>query len=452
MIRRAVFDAKTRVLMRPARRALRDMIAAEWVPPEQAQQRTDERSAAIAVHAFRSCAYYRDTYRAAGFSERDLLEPANFSHLPLLTKDAIRDAGEALIATGSGRGRRLASRTGGSTGSPLLVYNDKQAPTAAYWWRIYSWWGIYPWDNAAFIYRQSRSGIRKLSYDLEWWPTRHLLLDARAITDDALHAFDRQWELARPELLVGYVHGIVALAEFVQRSKRKPAPPTAISVTASMIQPGQRRFVEEALGAPVYDTYRSAEVPWIAAECSGHVGMHVLSDRRRVEIVDEAGATAAAGVTGDVVVTDLDNEVFPLVRYAIGDRSSRIDGICSCGRTLDRVGPIQGRIADAVLTPTGRIVSGGLSVIFNEWSGVIRQFQIHQAADYSVTIRYVADDEKVGATAAAAVERALANLLAHEVAVRAERVTSVAAEGGKARLVLSEVTAAATSGDDRSQV
>lgn len=450
-MRRAVFDAKTRLLMRPTRAALRDMLAAERVAPEQARRRTDERSAAIAVHAYRCTPYYRETYRAAGFTERDLHQPENFARLPLLTKDAIRDAGESLIATGFDAKRRLASRTGGSTGTPLLVYNDAKAPTAAYWWRIYSWWGIQPWDNAAFIYRQSRKGVQKLRYDLEWWPTRHLLLDARGTTDSAVREFDRTWARTRPRLLVGYVEGVVSFAEHVRHADGPFHPPSAISVTASMIHPGQRRFLEDALNAPVYDTYRTAEIPWIAAECRARSGMHVLSDQRRVDIVDESGDAVPPGTQGNVVVTDLSNQVFPLIRYALGDRSHRIGGLCSCGRTLDRIGSISGRIADALRTPSGRIVSGGLGGLFNKWPGIVRQFQVHQAADYAVTIRYVADDER-SETAAAEVTELVRGFLGDEVPVRAQRVDSVAAEGGKARLVLSEVAPVSPPGTDMSEV
>ncbi|HWS50995.1 MAG TPA: hypothetical protein VN241_08295 [Microbacterium sp.] len=439
-MKRAIFETKTRLLMRKDRDAFRQMLADERLPPEQARQLTDRRSADIAVHAYRTTPFYREHYSAAGFTESDVARAENFEHLPMLTKAHVQDAGDGLISTTSAGKDRLPSRTGGSTGRPLQVYNDRLAPTAALWWRVYSWWGIHPGDDAAFIYRQSRSGTKKLRYDLQWWPTRHLLLDARGATDESIRAFESTMRRVRPRLLVGYVEGVVDYAEFVKREGEAPEGLAAVSVTASMLHPGQREQIESTLHTPVFDTYRSAEIPWIAAECQAHEGLHVLSDRRRVDVVDDAARPAADGSVGEVLVTDFDNHAFPLIRYAIGDRTSVRGGDCRCGRTLKRIDHIEGRIADALRAPSGRAVSGGLGGLFNAWPGVVRQFQIHQAADHAVTIRYVpGTDVQEAAEAARAVCETVAGFLGGEVPVSAEPVGSVESIGGKARLVISDV-------------
>lgn len=433
--------------MRADRRALAQMLQDERRTTADAAALTAVRSAGLALHAFRTTAFYREHYTSAGFSEADVAQPENFAALPALTKSMLQDAGDALISSTSTAKDRLPSRTGGSTGRPLLVYNDRTVPTAALWWRVYSWWGVHPADDAAFIYRQSRTGVKKLRYDAEWWPTRHILLDARGSTADTLAAFDRQMARVRPRLLVGYVEGVAGYAAHVSDQRGERRGLAAISVTASMLHPGQRARIESALGAPVFDTYRSAEVPWIAAECDAHDGLHVLSDRRRVDIVDDDGVPAAAGEVGSVLVSDFDNRVFPLVRYAIGDRTAALPGTCACGRSLTRIAPIQGRIADVLRTPSGRTVAGGLSALFIDWPGTIRQFQVHQAADYSVTIRYVVEaDAARAADAADQALRALVGFLGDEVAVSAHPVEQIENVAGKARLVVSDVSAAGSSG------
>lgn len=443
-MRRAIFDAKTRLTMRADRKAFAEMIAAERLPVAQRDVLVSRRSAAIALHAFRTTEFYREHYQAAGLSEADIAQPGNFVHLPALTKEHLQDAGDSLIARGLPARERLPSRTGGSTGRPLLAYNDRSAPIAAMWWRIYSWWGVHPADNAAFIYRQARSGRKKLVYDLEWWPTQHVLLDARGATADSVTDFDRRVRRVRPRLLVGYVEGVADYAVHVRDSGDPPPRLAAISVTASMLHAGQRELIEAALGAPVFDSYRSAEVPWIAAECAAHEGLHVPDDRRRVDIVDDEGKAVAEGEVGEVLVTDFDNRVFPLVRYTIGDRTRRLGGACGCGRTLSRIAPIQGRIADVLRTPTGRTVSGGLGGLFNGWPGVVRQFQVHQAADFSVSVRYVpGTDARAAEGAAESVAAAVSGFLAGEVPVRAVAVPAVESVGGKARLVISEAVKAA---------
>jgi phenylacetate-CoA ligase len=433
-----VFEGKARLAMRADRAALADMLRAERLEPDAARALVQTRSSQIAAHAFRTSPFYRSLYEAAGFSEVDVLQPDNFDHLPRITKQDLMDHGDEVLSQPAEKGRALPVRTGGSTGRPLLAYNDGAAPVAALWWRIYSWWGIHPGDNAAFVYRQARKGWQKLAYDVQWWPTRHLLLDARGTTDSSTAAFAAAIERVRPRLLVGYVEGVKDLAEYVQSHNVDTSSISAISVTASTVHPGQRRYIEETLGAAVYDTYRTAEIPWIAAECAVRDGLHVQSDRRRVDVVDADGR--ATSDTGELLVTDFDNRVFPLVRYAIGDRARKLDGACPCGRSLGRISSIDGRIADALRTPSGRIVSGGLGGLFNGAAGIVRQFQVVQDADFSITIRYVPVGSAVEAEAAAAAAgQMVSGFVGGEVPVRTEAVEAIESLGGKARLVISLV-------------
>lgn len=439
-MKRAIFETKTRLLMRADRRAYEEMVATERQDRDVVAALAGERSAAIALHAFRTSPFYREHYTAAGFVETDVAQPENFVQLPVLTKSHVQDAGDALISSSSRPADRLPSRTGGSTGRPLQVYNDGTAPTAALWWRVYSWWGIHPSDDAAFIYRQHRAGLAKARYDAEWWPTRHVLLDARGATADSVAAFDGAVRRVRPRLLVGYVEGVVDYAQHLRATGATPAGLHAISVTASMLHAGQRELIEGTLGAPVYDTYRSAEIPWIAAQCSERDGLHVLSDRRRVDLLTPDGRPVADGEVGDAAVTDLDNRVYPLIRYMIGDRASRISAPCACGRGLARITPIEGRIADALRTPSGRTVSGGLGGLFNAWPGTVQQFQIHQRADHSVLIRFVPGaDHHAAHDAAAQVRRTVSGFLNDEVRVEVVAVDAIESIGGKARLVVSDV-------------
>lgn len=439
MVQRAVFDAKTRMFLRSDRRALAEMQRTERLPADALRELSDARSAQIAVHAFRTTKHYRAAFTAAGLGEGDVAKPENFTELPILTKDQVQEAGPALASSDAPDRDRLASRTGGSTGRPLEVFNDRRAPVAALWWRIYSWWGISPADSVAFIYRQARHGRQKFVYDAQWWPTRHVLLDARGTTRASMQEFVRRVESVRPRLLVGYVEGVREFAEYALAEQVELPTLSAVSVTASMLHDGQRQLIQRGLHAPVFDTYRSAEVPWIAAECAAQDGLHVLSDRRRVDVVSE-GRGADPGAVGDVLVTDFDNRAFPLIRYAIGDRTRWVDGACPCGRSLPRIDALEGRVADVLRTPSGRIVSGGYGGLFNAWPGSVRQFQLYQAADHAVTVRFVPGaDRGVAEDAAARVVDVVADFLDREVPVTSVEVDQIASSSGKARLVVSDV-------------
>lgn len=438
-MRNTIFEFKT-MLAQPAIRKSADALrTAESVPAPALRHLQDSRMVKMVQHAFTTTDYYRERFTAAGFTEKDLSIAGSLVHLPRLTKEDLRQAGDAIFSRAVSDRRRLLSLTGGSTGIPLRVFNDRAAPTAAMWWRVYRWWGIHPGDDVAFIYRQSRRGLGALRYAARWWPTRHLLLDARNTDDQAIEQFLRRWQRQRPRLLVGYVEGVYDFARYLRRTGSTIHPPRAISVTASGLHPGQRKFIEATLNAPVYDTYRSAEIPWIAAECQQQAGLHVQSDLRRLEVVTQDNAPAGAGMSADVVLTDLANFAFPLIRYEIGDRARTLPGLCGCGNSLPRISALEGRHADVVHTPSGRRISGGYGGLFNQWPHSVHQFQIHQSVDYTITVRFVpSSDRAAAADAARSVAAVISGFVNDEVPVRTEPVDRIDQYGGKARLVISE--------------
>lgn len=441
---RGVFEFKTKIAQRPDRAHARELRQAERLPAEVLAARASQRAIELAGHAYRTSGFYREHFGQAGFTDRDFDDAANFAHLPVLEKDLLREAGDALRSSTAPK-KLQRSTTGGSTGRPLVVWQDPRTPAASLWWRADRWWGVHPADDSASVYRRSRTPRQEALHRLEWWPTRQILLDARAMDDGSMRSFAELWQRVRPALLTGYVDGLHEFAQFITRAGIDLAPPIAIASTASVLTPSKRAFIESRLAAPVYDCYRSAEVPWIAAQCAKRDGLHVFGDVRIVEVVDQAGTAAAAGVEGDVLVTDLLNPAFPIIRYRIGDRSAIRSGQCACGMTLPRIEPIQGRIVDVLRTPDGIMVTGGLSTLFNDRPTAVTQFQLHQHADYAVTLRYVpGDSAQVAAAAAEEVAGRVRRMLRGHVEVRVEPVDRIEHLGGKARLVTSDLAPGAS--------
>jgi phenylacetate-CoA ligase len=73
-----------------------------------------------------------------------------------------------------------------------------------------------------------------------------------------------------------------------------------------------------------------------------------------LELVDDAGHPVEPGGTGHVVVTRLHAGASPLVRYRTGDLAVRASGPCPCGRPGLVIARVLGRLADTLVTPTGR--------------------------------------------------------------------------------------------------
>ncbi|EPR34381.1 AMP-dependent synthetase and ligase [Alkalidesulfovibrio alkalitolerans DSM 16529] len=116
-----------------------------------------------------------------------------------------------------------------------------------------------------------------------------------------------------------------------------------------------RREIEQRLKLTATDNYGISEVmgPGVAGECLERSGLHLNEDHFLAEIVDpDTGAPLPPGEKGELVLTTLTKEAFPVIRYRTGDLTRFIDGPCPCGRTLRRIDRIIGR-TDDMLTVRG---------------------------------------------------------------------------------------------------
>jgi phenylacetate-CoA ligase len=133
----------------------------------------------------------------------------------------------------------------------------------------------------------------------------------------------------------------------------------------------------------------------IASECEAHDGMHVAMETMIVEIVvREPGGQvrlARPGEPGEIAITDLHNLACPMIRYVTGDVAVAGDGSpCACGRTLARIGPVEGRVTDTLHDGHGRPVGGLVfNILFGVLDHVARKFQVVQRRDGSVVMRVV---------------------------------------------------------------
>ncbi len=438
-MKRAVFDLKVRVRGAAARRVAQEMRRAETLPLDQLLADQAATSAAHARHAFGHSPFYREFWGDHGITEKDLLDPAAFTSLPLLDKQTVRENFDRIRTDEATPRTSKVSTTGGSTGEPLRLLRDLRFPAVALEWRLLDWWGVQPWQDRAVVYRHVLSGREALKHDLQWWPSRRIQLDALAMDDASVDAFVRQWNKIRPSILIGYVGAVAELARRVTRDQLPFAPAAVVATTAGPLTEGLRQEIEQALGGRTYDHYRSAEMPWLAGECQEQSGLHLFADLRRIEVVDGTGAPTAPGVVGEVVATDLTNRVFPLVRYRMGDHTSLRRGTCACGRTLPLIDGVRGRVSDLIRLPSGRTLAGeGLTQLFGPYPGAVRQFQLHQQADSSILLRCVRGPAADGDESIAAVHRRLVQLVQGEVPVRSEVVSDIAHVGGKTAFIISD--------------
>jgi phenylacetate-CoA ligase len=150
--------------------------------------------------------------------------------------------------------------------------------------------------------------------------------------------------------LTGYVGVPSFLQAIIERAEQEGKDfrrdfSLEIAVTAGeMLTQASRRRLEEDYGILVRQFLATADVGAIAYECGEKNGMH-FADYRVIEVVDpETGKQLGAGQVGEVVVTLLENPVYPLIRFGTGDLSYYEEEPCPCGRTSPRLMKLVGRV------------------------------------------------------------------------------------------------------------
>jgi len=113
-----------------------------------------------------------------------------------------------------------------------------------------------------------------------------------------------------------------------------------------------RREISERLGIIATDNYGLSEVmgPGVAGECLECNGLHLNEDHFLVEILHPTTLEPVApGEVGELVITTLTKEAFPVIRYRTRDLARFLPGDCPCGRTFKRISRIMGRTDDMLI-------------------------------------------------------------------------------------------------------
>lgn len=98
----------------------------------------------------------------------------------------------------------------------------------------------------------------------------------------------------------------------------------------------------------LYSTFGNTEAAISFCECKYHMGAHEHSDLIISEILDDDANTVKDGEAGELVLTTLQTQGMPLLRYRTGDITFKITEKCKCGRNSSRIGPILGRKAQMI--------------------------------------------------------------------------------------------------------
>jgi phenylacetate-CoA ligase len=114
----------------------------------------------------------------------------------------------------------------------------------------------------------------------------------------------------------------------------------------------QRLRIEQQLGVKAYNSYGISEMmgPGVAFECPEQNGLHIWEDYFIVEIIDPVTLLPVPdGQLGELVLTTINREGMPLLRYRTRDLTRILPGECPCGRHHRRLARLQGRSDDMII-------------------------------------------------------------------------------------------------------
>ena len=114
----------------------------------------------------------------------------------------------------------------------------------------------------------------------------------------------------------------------------------------------QRKRIENMLGVKAYNSFGMSEMcgPGVAFECKEQNGLHIWEDYYIVEIVDpQTLKPVPEGEVGELVLTTLNREAMPLLRYRTRDLTRILPGECPCGRHHKRLDRMKGRSDDMMI-------------------------------------------------------------------------------------------------------
>lgn len=361
------------------RKILGELVESQWLDANAIRLRQLAALNDVVQHAKLTVPFYRD--RLGGVSELKGLD--ELAGLPLTTKSDIRAAGRAVVS------HRFAGRsleevhTGGTTGTPLTVYCDRQTlqRNFAFFARFKTWMGVTGSQRVAVF--AGRPIVPPDQTAPPFWRenlfARSRLFSSYHIGKNSVGAYADALTAFKPVLIDSYPSSIEPIARWLLDQGVTTIRPRAVITSSETLHAPARELMERAFGCKVFDHYGAAEMAAFISQCEQGT-YHVNPEFGIAEVITN-DRPAAPGETGELVVTGFINPVMPLIRYTTGDLAVQGADGCRCGRAFPTVAAIIGRLDDVITTPDGRRV-GRLDPIFKAVASLVECRIVQDAIDH----------------------------------------------------------------------
>ncbi len=146
-----------------------------------------------------------------------------------------------------------------------------------------------------------------------------------------------------------------------------------------------REEIERKLNIKAMDIYGLSEIigPGVSVECiEAQNGLHIFEDHFIPEIIDpDTEEILPYGTPGELVFTTITKEAFPVIRYRTRDISVLYPEPCRCGRTIVRMGRVQGRSDDMLIIRGVNVFPSQIESVIMEIDGIEPHYQLEVARE-----------------------------------------------------------------------
>ncbi|MDR0713747.1 MAG: phenylacetate--CoA ligase [Bacteroidales bacterium] len=294
--------------------------------------------------------YYRVMFQRLGLTADSFGDIEDIRKIPFTTKDDLRSHYPyGLVALPLREAVRLHSSSG-TTGRPTVIFHSRH--DLASWANLVArcLYSVGVRDTDVF---QNTSGYGMFTGGLgfQYGAERLGCLTVPAAAGNSRRQikFMRDFGTTVIHAIPGYV---VRLADVFREMELDPRRDTNLKTLVIGAEPHteeQRRRIETLLGVKAFNSYGLSEMngPGVAFECTHQTGLHLWEDAFYPEIIDpDTLEPLPDGNTGELVLTSLDRQAMPILRYRTRDLTRIIPGRCPCGRTHRRIDRIKGRTDD----------------------------------------------------------------------------------------------------------
>lgn len=358
--------------------------------------------------------FYKKKFEEMGLKPEDIKSVADVRKLPFTTKQDLRDTYPfGLASVPLDKCVRLHSSSG-TTGNPTVILHTQKDldewanAVARCLWMV----GLRP--NDVF---QNSSGYGMFTGGLgfQYGAERLGMLTVPAAAGNTLRQikFITDFGTTAIHAVPSYVTRIKEVMDQQGIDPRKDTKLRILAIGAEPHSEEQRKRIEDMLGVKAYNSFGMSEMcgPGVAFECKEQNGLHFWEDYYIVEIVDpETLEPVPDGEIGELVLTTINREAMPLIRYRTRDLTRVLGRTCPCGRNHIRLDRMKGRSDDMM-------VLRGVNIFPIQIEKILLQFK-ELSTNYLITLTTDNDNDNMTVEVELASQPADSVALAKEITRR----------------------------------